>query len=413
MKKKLVLIAIPSISVLAAVIYFMSLNGAVEVNTTEVVTGSINEYVEEIGEVGIRNSVKINSPVTGEILEVLVSSGDKISEGDVLIRLDGTNATRQLAEIDAQILAAQAQLNDAKRAGNSNSIKSLELDILDLMSQITEDENKLLDMKALYEAGAISQDAYRNSERSLESLKLNLQKLKLQLNQLKSPISQSIIAQFEAQLKQLEIQRESMVDYKGDFVITTSIPGTVMNLQAEIGNYLQQGMPILEVGDLDKLYIWSDVLVGDIPGIVEGTKVEISNEDLGIKELKGKIIKIHPNAFTKISDLGIEQKRIRVEIDFEDKLDNIRPGYDLELRLILNESNDTLIAPENSVFKLDGKSFVFVAENGTARLREVETGIESGREIEIISGLTEGDLVIESPDSDLEEGARIKLTVDN
>jgi HlyD family secretion protein len=408
MKKKLVLIAIPAVAVLAAIGYFMSLKGAVEVNTTAAVKGNISEYVEEIGEVDLRNKVKVNSPVSGEVLEVLVSSGDTVAEGDLLIRLDGTDATRQLAELDAQILAAQAQLNDAKRAGNSDAIKSLELDIANLSAQITEDETKLKDMKALYDAGAISQESYRSSERAIEAQKLNLQKLRLQLNQLKSPVSQNIVSQFEAQLKQLQIQRESMVDYQGDFVITASIPGTVMNLQAEKGDYLQPGTTVLEIGDMEKLFITADVLVGDIAGIEEGTKVEISSKDLGIDNITGKVTMIHPNAFTKVSDLGIEQKRVRVEIDFDDKPENIKPGYDLELKLILKESDNTLIVPENSVFKLDGKSFVFVADNGTARLREVETGIESGRDIEVLSGLQEGELVIKSPDEELEEGKKVK-----
>jgi HlyD family secretion protein len=117
---------------------------------------------------------------------------------------------------------------------------------------------------------------------------------------------------------------------------------------------------------------------------------------------------IHPNAFTKFSDLGIEQKRIRAEIDFDDKPENIKPRYDLELKLILRESENTLIIPENSVFKLDGKNFVFISDNGTARLREVETGIKSGRDIEVLSGLQEGEYVIESPDEELEEGKKVK-----
>lgn len=412
MKKKLLLITIPAVAVLAAIGYFMSLNSAVEVNTTAAVKGSISEYVEEIGEVDLRNKVKVNSPLSGEVLDVLVSSGDTVAEGDLLIRLDGTDATRQLAELDAQILAAQAQLNDSKRAGNPDAIKSLELDIANLSAQIAEDEIKLKDMKALYDAGAISQESYRSSERALEAQKLNLQKMRLQLNQLKSPVSQNIVAQFEAQLKQLQIQRESMVDYQGDFVITASIPGTVMNLQVEMGDFLQPGMMVLEIGDMEKLFITADVLVGDIAGIEEGTMVEISSKDLGIDDITGIVTMIHPNAFTKLSDLGIEQKRIRVEMDFIDAPENIKPGYDLELNLILKESENTLIVPENSVFKLDGKSFVFVADNGSARLREVETGIKGGRDIEVLSGLQEGELVIESPDEELKDGAKVKLTID-
>ena len=413
MKKKLLFIGVPAIVIIAAVGYFISISGALEVNASRVIKGDIAEFVEERGTVLVRDSLGVFSPVSGEVLQVLVSSGDVVKEGESLVKLDGKQAVRQLAELDAQIISAQAQLNDAKRAGNVNSIASLELDIAELSANIKEDESKLNNLKALYDAGALSQEEYRSAERVLEGQKLALQKLKLQLNQLRSPVSQNIITQYESILKQLQIQRESLLDLQGDFEITAGISGTVMNLQVNRGEYLQPGMRIMEIGDISKLYIDADVLVGDIKGVDEGTKALISSKDLGISNIPGKVKLIHPNAFSKISDLGIEQKRIKVEIELEGPTEALKPGYDMEIKLITNESKDTLIIPENSVFKLDGKTFVFVEVNGRAELREVTTGLKSGRQIEILAGLSEGELVIESPDPKLEEGAKIKLTVDN
>jgi len=413
MKKKLLFIGVPAIAIIAAVGYFMSISGALEVNASRVIKGDIAEFVEERGTVLVRDSLGVFSPVSGEVLQVLVSSGDVVKEGESLVKLDGKQAVRQLAELDAQIISAQAQLNDAKRAGNVNSIASLELDIAELSANIKEDESKLNNLKALYDAGALSQEEYRSAERVLEGQKLALQKLKLQLNQLRSPVSQNIITQYESILKQLQIQRESLLDLQGDFEITAGISGTVMNLQVNRGEYLQPGMRIMEIGDISKLYIDADVLVGDIKGVDEGTKALISSKDLGTINIPGKVKLIHPNAFSKISDLGIEQKRIKVEIELEGPTEALKPGYDMEIKLITNESKDTLIIPENSVFKLDGKTFVFVEVNGRAELREVTTGLKSGRQIEVLSGLSEGELVIESPDPKLEEGSKIKLTVDN
>ena len=413
MKKKLLFIGVPAIAIIAAVGYFMSISGALEVNASRVIKGDIAEFVEERGTVLVRDSLGVFSPVSGEVLQVLVSSGDVVKEGESLVKLDGKQAVRQLAELDAQIISAQAQLNDAKRAGNVNSIASLELDIAELSANIKEDESKLNNLKALYDAGALSQEEYRSAERVLEGQKLALQKLKLQLNQLRSPVSQNIITQYESILKQLQIQRESLLDLQGDFEITAGISGTVMNLQVNRGEYLQPGMRIMEIGDISKLYIDADVLVGDIKGVDEGTKALISSKDLGISNIPGKVKLIHPNAFSKISDLGIEQKRIKVEIELDGPAEALKPGYDMEIKLITNESKDTLIIPENSVFKLDGKTFVFVEVNGRAELWEVTTGLKSGRQIEVISGLSEGELVIESPDPKLEEGSKIKLTVDN
>ena len=136
--------------------------------------------------------------------------------------------------------------------------------------------------------------------------------------------------------------------------------------------------------------------------------VEISHNDLSIEGIKGTVRKIHPQAMSKISDLGIEQKRVKVEINIEDSLEGLRPGYDLDVKIIINSRKNVLLVPENAVFEKEEKDFVFVNENGKAVLREINKGIESTKQIEVISGLKEGEMVIMSPDKSLEEGLAIK-----
>jgi HlyD family secretion protein len=178
----------------------------------------------------------------------------------------------------------------------------------------------------------------------------------------------------------------------------------------EKGSFLQPGMGLVELGDTDDLYIQSDILVSEIAEVKEGQQVRITNTDLGI-ETTGRLTKIHPNAFSKISDLGVEQKRIKVDIEMDSIPMGLRPGYDLKIMIIIDSSEETLLIPENSVFTIDHKDHVFVVENGTATLREVETGIRSGREVEVLSGLSQGDVVIQSPDSELEEGKAVEVMI--
>jgi HlyD family secretion protein len=68
-----------------------------------------------------------------------------------------------------------------------------------------------------------------------------------------------------------------------------------------------------------------------------------------------------------------------------------------------------LIIPENAVFTMENIDYVFVASDGFAELREIQTGIQSGNDMEVLSGLSEGELVIQSPDGDLEEGAAVEV----
>jgi HlyD family secretion protein len=109
-----------------------------------------------------------------------------------------------------------------------------------------------------------------------------------------------------------------------------------------------------------------------------------------------------------MSDLGIEQKRIRVEINMDNAGDQLRPGYDMTVKIITQSRKGVVLIPEKAVFDYLGKPHVFVNENGVSKLRTIEKGLESNEQVEVLTGLKEGEEIILSPDETLEEGMRIK-----
>lgn len=407
MKKKIIGIAIIVIIVAGVGIFIKNLNKSVEVNTSTVFMGDIAEYVEELGTVMVKNHVNIYSPMGGRVSEVFVDIGDDVKEGDVLIRLDGEQLSRQIAELDAQRTAILAQYNEAKKPLDDKTIEKLKLDITEIEKRIKTAEETVNDKKVLVEAGAISNEEYEMAVRNLETENSNLAKLKLDLELLSKPVSANIIAQYEAQLKQLDIKREDLVKTGEDFTITASIDGKVLQKSVEKGSYLQPGVFIMEIGNVEDLYIESDILVGDIANVKEGNEVRISNKDIGLIDLEGVVKKIHPYAFSKVSDLGVEQKRVKVDIEMKNVAVELRPGYVIDIKIITDSKKDVLLIPENAVFKMNDGQFVFVDENDKAILKEIKTGIESQRLIEVNSGLNKGEVVILSPDENIEEGTKI------
>lgn len=408
MKKKVVIVIIALILIAGVSTAIASQNKAIEVNTEAVTSGSIASYVEEIGEVKVREHVNVYSPTAGKVTEVLVEIGDKVKEGDILIKLDGEELSRRIEELDAQRSSILAQYNEAKKPVDKEAIEKLKIEINNLEKRIITAEKEVNDTKLLYEEGAISSGEYEAAVRNLDVEKGNLQKTKLDLEQLNKPISGNIIAQYEAQLKQIDLQKESLINSGEDYTIMAAIDGAVLMKNVEEGNYLQPGLHIMEIGNTNNLYIESEILVGDAVKIKEGSEVIISSNDLNIVDLKGVVNKIHPTAYSKVSDLGIEQKRIKIDIEI-DQLDvQLKPGYELDLDIILERKEDALIIPENAVFEMDNKEYVFIVDNGKTVLREVMTGIESQRQIQIIEGLKEGDLVILSPENSIKEGIKVK-----
>ncbi|MCC5909660.1 MAG: efflux RND transporter periplasmic adaptor subunit [Clostridiaceae bacterium] len=408
MKKKIVGIITILVIATGGIFFVMNREATVEVDTIAVEEGHIAKYVEEIGVVKTERNANVYAVTAGRVTEVLVEVGDEVKRGDLLARMDTQPLSTQARELQARRDVITAQYREAMRTIDDEELEKLQLQLQDAEVRLQEAERNLNNNRQLYEAGAISQEVYRTTVADFEVQERNVEKVKLDIEIAQKPLSENIPAQFQAQLRQIDLQLEEINSRRGDFVVTAPIEGTLMIKVVEVGSYLQPGTHMMEIGDTKDLYVESDILVADIAKVKEGDSVIVTNKDLGILGLKGTIRKIHPQAFTSISDLGIEQKRIKVDIEIESSPQNLRPGYDLDIKIILEERANVLVIPENALFQQEGKDYVFINENDVAVLREVEKGIESQRRVEIIRGLQKGDIVILSPDDALEEGSAVK-----
>lgn len=390
------------------VLWMMNKDRAVEVEVAAVVKGNIAEYVEELGFVVSENKSNVFAPTAGKVTAVMVEVGDAVQKGDVLAKIDGQQLSREMMELEAKRADLAARYNEAVKPIDNREIERMELKLAAQKKNLQEAERRNNNNKSLYEAGAISYEAYHDSKMALELEITELESIQLELELLKKPVSTNIISQYEAQLRQIDIQMETLKSKGQDFVIVAPQKGTVMTKNIEVGSYLQPGTQIMEIGDQESLYLESDVLVSEIGKVKIGNRVEISHRDLGIEGVAGTVRKIHPQAFSKISDLGIEQKRVKVEMDIDSTVAGIQPGYDMDVKIVVNSREDALLIPENAIFKQNGKDYVFVNENTRAVLREIQKGIESRRRTEILAGLHEGEEVILSPSEKLEEGSIVK-----
>ncbi len=407
--KKIIAVLFVGGALLTAGLLMINGSKAVEVETATVKKGDIAEYVEELGLVVSENKGSVFAPTAGRVTQVMVTIGDVVEKGDVLVQIDGQQLTRQIMELEARKSALTAQYNEAIKPIDGKEIEKLELQLGVQQKKVDEAKRQKDINEVLYEAEAISYEEYHVTIIALEQAEMQLEGIELDLELIRKPISTNIAANYKAQLKQLDIQMEQLRNQGEDFVVSAPLKGTVMAKSVEVGSYLQPGMQLMELGDREALYIESDVLVSEIGKINIGSRVEISHKDLGIEGVKGTVRKIYPQAFSKISDLGVEQKRIKAEIAIENKVEGLRPGYDLDLKMIIINKENALLIPQNAVFEKSGKTYVFVNENNTAALREIQKGIESRKQIEVISGLQEGEEVILAPDEKLEEGIILKI----
>jgi HlyD family secretion protein len=150
----------------------------------------------------------------------------------------------------------------------------------------------------------------------------------------------------------------------------------------------------------------ADFLSEDAAHMREGMLAEIFGRALGDRVIAGKVKRIHPSAFEKISSLGVEQQRVTVVVGFAGGEVPLGDRFRVEVRVVLDERADALLVPEGALFRLGAEWHAFAVEGGRARRRRVETGLRDGRRREVVQGLREGETVVVHPES-IEEGTRV------
>ena len=120
---------------------------------------------------------------------------------------------------------------------------------------------------------------------------------------------------------------------------------------------------------------------------------------------------VEPAGFTKISALGVEEQRVLVIADITSLSalwERLGDGYRLEASFLLWEGDDVLQVPASALFRYGDGWAVFTQEGGKSKRRSVEVGHRNGLVAQIVSGLSEGEVVITHPSDQIEDGTRVR-----
>ncbi len=340
----------------AAAVYFAVVSSGIPVETATVSTGEVVKMIKESGSVEAKKTVILTAKSTGEVKGLMVGEGDPVRAGDLLM---------------AGYMESSAALD----------IKSMQAQLRGLQVQYAEASDLAAKNKILYEEGAISYQLYSQSR--------------------------NIANQLAAQIDALNYSIKSYAASTGSSGITAAIDGVITEVFAKEGETVLIGSPLFEIADLEDIYIATDLIAADADLVSVGDPVRVYNEDTGFDSDLCTVSKIYLKAEEKISDLGISQKRVRVEILLSNDQE-IRLGSGVDIEITIEKKENALRVSDMALFEMDKEKYVYVVQQGKAVLRKVETGLEGEDYSEILSGLSEGETVIVSPSTDIGDGVRIK-----
>jgi HlyD family secretion protein len=168
-------------------------------------------------------------------------------------------------------------------------------------------------------------------------------------------------------------------------------------------------MPIMQLGDPSKLEVMLEMLSEDAVEVHEGATATL--ERWGGKPLKARVRRVEPFGYTKISALGIEEQRVRVLLDFIDPPESwqsLGHGYRVNAKIVVWEGHNILKLPVGALFRQGSEWVTYVINGHFVELRHVSVGHFNDTEVEVLNGVSEGDLVVLNPSDRISAGVPVQ-----
>ena len=381
-------------TLLAAFLAWAFVPSPVPVDTAVLKTEPMTVSVEGEGQTRVKDIYEISAPVAGLLMRIDAEAGDPvIANTTQLAVIEPADPTildsRTRAEAESTVQAAEEALNLAAA------------DVDRAKAELAFAQSELNRAKKLRANDTISQ-------RALDVAELDVATLTAQVR--------SAEATAKVRLHELQTARARLLTPldggdSGQCCVAISAPvdGQVLRVLHESEGVVAAGEPLMEVGNPRELEMVVDLLTSDAARIREGASVVIEN--WGGENLQGVVRRIEPFGYTKVSVLGIEEQRVDVVIDFaEGQAVPTALGHGFRVEVAIEEwrSDAVLQIPMSALFRSEGGWSTFVYEDGAARLVKLDVGHLNGRTAEVLSGLNEGDEVVQHPSDRIVEG--VKLT---
>lgn len=389
-KKKYVIFAV--LCVFVFIVAFSVLSGgnnSYDGKSLKAKMGSIQNTLKESGTVFSRRVNTFYSDMSQKIEVLNVSIGDKVKKGDILLTYEN-NYMLEIARANKQIDAITAMYNESVKGADFKEVSNMKLNISTVENSLILAKSNFEKIKSLYENNAVSEVEYSEAKNNVEALENQLQEAKNNYDLMTQGVSANVKKQYEAQIEEVVIQIKILEQRMEQSSIKAEFDGVITELNVHQGGMTQTGVPVVEIQDENSLGIYIEVLAEDSMRVAKDMKFIVNTGD-ELKELK--VNKIYPKAQPSVSDLGVEQRRVRIEADLTEGM-NMKIGSELDVVIVLEEKSGVLLVDRDAVYKKSGKEYVTVIEGGNEVEKEVTTGLKDDDFIEITSGLTENEVVL-------------------
>ncbi|MEL7070801.1 MAG: efflux RND transporter periplasmic adaptor subunit [Cyanobacteria bacterium J06581_3] len=383
-----------------------------EALTVPVTATELTVRITASGTVEPIRTVNLSPKSAGTVQELFVEQGDRITQGQLIARMDSDQLNAQIIQNEASVAEARAQLQDAINGASGtdiaqaeSAVAAAEAQLTDARSRLQLSESDLARTQSLYDQGAVSRSDLdraisenRSAAAGIDQAIARIDEAEQRLIDQQDGNDAETIAQAEARLTRAQGQLQAVEVQLSDTEVRAPFDGIVTQRFASEGAFVTPTATASDVTSATStaiiaiasgLEVIAEVPEADISKISVGQSVEVQADAYLEETFEGEVRLIAPEA--------IEQQNVtvfQVRVQLLTGIAQLRSNMNTNVTFLGDRLEEALVIPAVAVITQGGESGVLVpGENGRAEFEPVVLGAPTGDRIQILDGLDEGDRV--------------------
>ncbi len=361
----------------------------VKVDTARI--GELIITLKSPGEAVTNRMVTVKSEVAGVVKNLHVEDGQHVKEGDLLMELDERQFRLELERAQADRLSKLSELLLEKQFAGSEAVgEESEMDTIRKAKQEYEKAQEL------HQKGMISDAEYEEAYKTYELALIESGEKKEEVRSAMKGLTQ---AEIQVKTAQMNLEKTK---------IKAPFSGIITDVQVSPQEHITSGRDLFILVNISRIQVHAKVLESEIGKMREGREVTLRFSAYPDRVFKGEVKSISPI-------VNPEDKTCKVIIDVANPEEEIKPGMHAEVEIAAEIHKDKLLIPQDAVLDRGGRKLAFVVEDGLAKWRYIQLGLENDEYAEVLpsdregEGIKEGETVIVDGHFTLAHDARVRI----
>ncbi len=370
------------------------------------------------GYIVAHHKINVNSKVTGRVAWIGVEKGDKVKEGQVLVRLEDEEFRAQYEQAKGAADNAKAYLDELQHGSRPEEIDEALHNLDEARATLANDKITLERNQQLWSQGVVSKQNYDDASAKFEADQQRVNSLEKAHRLMKIGPRQEEIERARGAYLQAQGQADYARTWLDATVIRAPVSGTILERTAEKGELVTsqfasqaEGGPqgeVVALADLRDIQVELDIAQDDFAKLSMNQKGIVTVDAFPDRKYNGEIAQMSPEA-------NRQKATVQVKVQILNPDDYLRPEMNATVKFLAPEKTTAasaepsgIFVPTTAVRDHDGKKVVFLAFNGKALMRPVQIVSQRSGGL-LVNGLVGGENVITTAPQDLKDGQKIKI----